>query len=220
MYDTGKDALQKLGNTIILLNETPIFVTSCEDGPKETVLIKYWQLPITVDKPEVLVCKLDEQYVDFRTLGARLGYMNTESPKGDKQAIFVSRTPKRQTVQGINGSNLVFQSFIDLTNQNKSIVTQFKNLYKTQSFAEMLKGSYPSRKKAAEMLTTEKNITSVAFARWFAFVKKQVGPVYLEYKGKEVGWSSDLKKINLSKAYTHLQETLDYYDIPHELDAN
>lgn len=220
MFDSGKDAFQKLGNTVILLNETPIYITGCEDGPKDSVVLKYYKLPIEgAGTPELLSTTLDEKYVDFRSLGSRLGYINGVSPKGDKQAVFVSRMPKRLSVQGINSNNLMFQHFMDFTNNNKALSTDFKSLYKTQGFSDMLKGAYPGRKQAAEKLLHDKSFTSLAFARWFAFVRKQVGPFYLEYKGKEVGWSSDLKTVNLSKAYTHLQETLDYYDIPHELSA-
>lgn len=218
MFDTGKDAYQKLGHTVILLNETPIYVVACEDGPKSTVLIKYHQMPNPAASPEVLVCKLDEDHVDFRTLGSRLGYMNIAAPKGDQQSVFVSRIAKRQSVQGINQSNLNFTYFIDPGSGTKLEVSWLK-VFKTEAFADMLKGKYPTRAKAAKAVMDDGDVTSMAFARWFAFKKKKVGPAYLEYKGKEIGWSSDLKKINLSKAYTHLQETLEYYDIPFELTA-
>lgn len=218
MFDTGKDAFQKLGHTIILLHETPIFVVSCEDGPKNAVILKYWQLPNKEASPELQEVKLDEAHVDFRTLGCRLGYLNATAPSGDEQCVFVSRTPRRQTVQGINPSNLNFTYFINPTSGSK-VEFDWKKYYKDTSFADMLKGKYPTRKQAQKYIIENENVTSLAFARWFAFKKKKVGPMYLEYKGKEIGWSADLKKINLSKAYTHLQETLEYYDIPFELTA-
>jgi hypothetical protein len=95
----------------------------------------------------------------------------------------------------------------------------FTDFFRQKCFSDMLKGKYPSMKSATKLVLEDETVTSIAFARWFAFKKKKVGPFYLEYKGKEIGWSPDLKKINLSKTYTHLQETLEYYDIPFELTA-
>ena len=218
MFDTAIDAAQKLKGTIILLNETPIWVVGandCGNLGKTWVTLKYWTLPNMDKIPEVLECKLDEKHVDFRSLGSRLGYMNAIAPGGDTQAIFVSRMAKRQTVQGLNQTNISFNSFI--TEEGK-VEPLFHNFFKQPFFSDMLKGKYPSMKTATKLILDEAS-TSVAFARWFAFKKKKVGPYYLEYKGKEIGWSPDLKEINLSEAYTHLQETLEYYDIPFKLTA-
>lgn len=218
MFDTSKDAYQKLGHTVILLNETPIWITGTGDGEgggKTWVTLKYYSLPVAEgDKPEAMECKLDEKEVDFRSISSRLGYMNTPSPEGDIQAIFLSRMAKRQSVQGINQSNVTWTPFI--TKLGK-VEPEWNKFYKTEGFSNLLKGKYPSRTKAAKAVLDDGGVTSLAFNRWFAYKKTKVGPYYLEYKGKDIGWSPDLKKINLSKSYTHLQETLEYYDIPFEL---
>jgi hypothetical protein len=216
VFDTVTDANQKLVGTVILYNEAPIYVTKAVDHAfepgKVSVGLKYTHL---VGGEEGL-CKLTEPEVDFRSIHARLGYMNAVSKVGHKQAIFVQRMAKRLSVQGLASNNLKFQQF-DGTPSLEQYQSKFDEHYKQKYFSDMLKGTYPSKAEAADLLLKDKDRVSVAFNRYFALLRKNVGPYFLEYKGREVGWSTNLKKYNLSGAYEHLGETLEYYEIDYAL---
>lgn len=215
MFDSAQDAKQKLESTVVLLDEVPIYVTNALDGDGPgKIRLRYASLPCEGRDFDDKQVEFSEERIDFRTLGSRLGYMNAISRSGHKQAIYTMRTPTRKTIQGLSRANLQFSHF-ESTDQMPGNNCPWEDHFSKKHFSDMLKGEYPSMGSAYDRI--EKGWTAVAFNRHFALKHKTVGPIYLEYKGRDVAWTENLDRFNLSPAFKHLGETLEFYGIAYKL---
>lgn len=221
MFDTPEDASQKLASTVILFKEEPIYILSVGGSPKKIVL-NYWDLPMKPDsKADQRAITIGEPGLDYRTLGMRLGYMNAEHEKGHQQALYVSRMAVRKSIQGLSKQN----TFIPDFSKNEiaglmPVKCLFDNCYAKPFFRDMLKGIYPDLKKVKDRMENDEKLMSMSFNRLFAVTRKNVGPFFLEYKGKDIAWSANLHKFMLAPTYKHLAETLEHHKIDYKLSAS
>lgn len=77
----------------------------------------------------------------------------------------------------------------------------------------MFKLLYPNLQDIGVLFTKNNNVTSKAFTREFAVRKSDVGPMYLQYKGRDIGHSDDLYRWKIADQFKHLRETLDHINL-------
>lgn len=216
MYDTKDEANQKLSQSIVLFKKTPVFIresggSSGNKGSKLTLIFKY-----------VRDGKLDEALIldkawEFRNLGPYIGYMNVDLGNGSyKEASYVTRAGVRAShnTQGLSQKNLKFNPL----RGSKRLalgpsVLSFGMTHMTPFFADMMEQKYPTLKDVSSQFDKNPWLISKAFDRQFAVRRDDIGPFYLQYRGKDVGHSSDLDRWKIAPQYEYLQEQIEYTGI-------
>lgn len=211
MFDTAEDASQKLAQTVIFYRDRPVFIHSIKNSPKG-ILITATDLPLKPSgDPYDLRIEITDKDLDWTRLGERLGYLNVDWLNQYKQAVYVCRYPVRKSIQGLSKQNTVIPHLqAPLNNSNASGKSfYYENMLTLPGFVQMLSNTYPSYTEIQDKFSRHPEAHSYAFHRWFAVTRKQVGPMFLAYKGQDIGWSEDMTRFILDKKYRHLSETLE-----------
>lgn len=216
MYDTRDEANQKLSGTIVLFKNNPVLIresggSNGSNGSKLTLLFKYLR---DGKADEALI--VDKGW-EFRNLGPRIGYLNVDMGQGSyKEATYVTRMGVRAShnTQGLSQKNLKFNSLkgskrLGLSPQPIT----FANVSTQPYFLDMLEQKYPTVKDISTQFSKTSWLVSKAFDRQFAIRRDDVGPFYLQYRGKDVAHSEDFEKWKVAPHYAYLQEQMEYSNL-------
>lgn len=213
MYDTREEANQKLSSTIVLFKKAPVFVREAggNNGNKLTLLFKYLRSG-GVDEASIL-----DKGWEFRNLGPCVGYMNVDLGQGSyKEATYVTRCGIRAShnTQGLSQKNLKFSTLKGSKKLNLGpAVLSFNMVSNTGFFADMMEQKYPELKNVSSQFEKSSWLISKAFTRQFAVRRDDIGPFYLQYRGKDVGHSDDLFRWKIAPQYRYLEEQLEYENL-------
>jgi hypothetical protein len=211
VYDTREEAQQKLGSTVVLLDDTPVYVTDASDGG-ENLALHY----IRLRSGKAGETRIRDKGWEFRNLGPHIGYANYSITGGHCEALYLSRMGVRAShnTQGISNKNLRIPPTkgspkLGISGGNIS----FNSFYSKPEFLDMLEQKYPSFKDVSKHFKSP-NLISKAFNRQFAVKRPEnYGDFLLQYRGRDIGKSSDLEKFRLLPEYSYLQETLEFLDM-------
>lgn len=204
MYTTVEEAKQKLQDTVVAHKNMPFYVLEARGKTDDVELCGFY----CSDNRNVLAVNILDYDFDFRNLGERLGYCNLKC-NGTNEALYLMRRPVRRSVQGLSQYNVYLPSFLsDPTSEGR---WSFNDVYKTKGFQEAFTGEYPSLCDVSKLLSEDKSVFSVAFAREFCISKdtEKVGPYYLKYKSRSIGYTEDLYRFKLSDKYKYLSNEIE-----------
>ena len=211
MYETQEEAQQKLASCLVLLRGSPVFI---EEAIQKSngVYLRYTSIRDKIAGVE----NIKNNEWEFRNLGHLLGYMNyTYGTKNYQESTYVVRSAVRNAhnTQGLSYRNIRLSRLRgDEAGGLPSMRPEWMNLCKDPCVADMLEGSYPSV-SSFENLFENPYVISIAFDRDFSIFRHKIGPFYLEYKGKEIGYSEDLSSWKIGKRYNHLRESLEHKNV-------
>lgn len=210
MFDTSEEANQKLSKTIVFFDKRPTYILEASGNKKDVTL---YHVPLK-GKDSLKHCIWDKAW-DLRRIGSRVGYANADI-QTYKEAVFMTRMPVRQAhnTQGLSQRNInipVLKGSSRLGLQPLSL--QFQSVYNTGWFSDMLEDKYPGLENIGKMFSKDAWLRSVAFNREFAVRKGDVGPFYLEYKGKDIGYSDDIYRFKIADQFDYLCESLDNINV-------
>lgn len=212
MFDTAEEANQKLRHSVVLLSKSPVFIQVAE-GSKKSVTLIFSEL----GKKDIMKRCIWESDWNFRDLGSRLGYTNIDLGNGSyKEACYLSRMPVRQcsSTQGISQRNLYIpplKGSSRLSLGPQQLVWQ--NVWNTGPFKDMFNGVYPDLPDIKKEFEKSPWLISKAFNKDFAIRRADVGPFYLQYKGRDVAHSDDLHSWKVAKQFLYLRESLEYTNL-------
>lgn len=75
---------------------------------------------------------------------------------------------------------------------------------------DALEDKYPTFTDIKSQFSSDNYLTSKAFNKHFAIRRHDVGPYYLEYKGKDIGYTQDFDKWKIAEDYKYLAESLEH----------
>lgn len=208
MFDTVEEANQKLAQTVIFYEDEPVYVSEAA-GRRGAIKLNLMKIP---HLSETLTVPLKDPKLNFRNLGGRIGYINVNE-QFYREAIYSWRTHVRSArqTQGLSRANMRFtmiRGFPDEGIPGRSPV--WEDMYRKDYGKDSLKGVYPSIEDASKSLFRDENPRfSTAIHRLYAFKRPKIGPVYFEYKGKDIGWTDDFHTIRLHEDYSHLGEDIE-----------
>mgnify|MGYP001550838566 FL=1 len=215
MYDTREEANQKLSGSVVLFNDSPVFIHEAV-GKGSKLQLRYQLLRTKEERANLI----QEKGWEFRNLGPRLGYSNIDLGKGSYQeAMYIMRSPVRNThsTQGISQRNLKYSSLkgsqrLGLSRMN----LPWSSLYTQTCFCDMLEKKYPTLEEVTKDLKINDFLCSKAFHRQFSISRADKGdvvPFYLEYRDRRIGYSEDLYRWRIGEDYQHLNETLQHLNM-------
>lgn len=200
-YDVVEQVNMRLVGSTILVQNEPAEVIACRKVGK-TMFIQVAYLP---KKTVVDELDLTDPQVNIREF--KLGYVNYMN-----EALYLSRIPARQQVQGLCGRNVHVPPY---SRENARVLERgehsadFNRLRLTAEFRDAIRGIYPSLQEAIAMLDNDDDRISVAFGRCFALKKdKDLEFFELLYKGDRVAWG-DPNNFNLPSSSSFLREVLE-----------
>lgn len=215
MYETQQEAHQKLSQTVVLFDGKPSFIREISGGGGDRIRLHYYFIRDKAERTNYI----DEPQWDFRSLGSRLGYANMDLslgysiPTNYKEALYLRRAAVRHAhnTQGLSSKNLRFDSFrgayrLGLPPRE----AEWHQVLLTKSFCDTLEGVYPTFDAVKDAFKNDSELTSLAFDRHFAIRRHDIGPYYLEYKGKDVGYTDDFRRWKIAPEFQYLTESLDY----------
>jgi len=215
MYDTREEATQKLASSIILFNDSPVYIQEAT-GRGSKIHLKYVHLRSGNERSN----DLNEPGWNYRNLGDRLGYFNSDLTIHGvgtyREACYSRRVAVRQShsTQGLSHRNVRISDF---RGSRKLALSRsgvgFQSVYNQPWFLDMLEKKYPSFSDVKSLFSSDKYTTSKAFSRQFAIYRPDDGPFSLEYRGYEIGKSDDLHRFKIHPDRNYLNETLEYLDI-------
>lgn len=191
-FDNIDDVISKFVGTICYYAGKPVRVdkvTTSQDGTSFTLIIKGTNPPVSV--------AIDISDPKFSYKNFNLGYANTPG-----FACWWFRRPLKQYQQGLKRNQV---NFLCATPGAMLVDDGFGF---TKNYISMLSDEYPSVASCAKLVSIGERI-SAAFHRDFAVSFDPLhGDFTLEFRGKNVGITSDLKAFKLAPAHEHLRETL------------
>ena len=211
MFDTREEANQKLSGTVVLFNNIPTYIYEAV-GKGDSLKVRHMLLR---DKKEQ-ANYLREPGWDFKTVGSKLGYTNVSmGEQSYNEGMYVTRIPVRRTqsCQGLSSHNLRYNGLKGSRRLGlSSLSINWNSLYVAPYFLDTLEGRYP---RLDDLGKDFKNpwVISKAFDRSFSVRRPDVGPFYLEYKGKDIGHSDDLYRWRLAPQFDYLHETLEHLKV-------
>ena len=197
-YDDVGQSDMRLRESIILVDGQPVQVMgSVKRGKK--LFIQYARLPAKNAIDEI---DLQDETVNIRDF--KLGYLNHRG-----EALYLSRIPGRQQVQGLCRRNVDITAFSDPRKDRP----EWGQIIRTGEFSDMMRGVYPKYKDCVASLEHDNERVSVAFSRVWALRRdNDLGFFELLFKGERVAWG-DPNQFNLPSASTYLRECLDEANI-------
>lgn len=193
-YDNLEDARSKLMGTYCLYNDKAVNVKGVNIAPgqhADTGVYVVYGTYMTSGKE--FNCSLDDP--KFNCSDFNIGYVNRHT-----SAAWFYRNPAKQYKQGLRYD----QVGLKCSNRQYGMM-DFKS---GKAVAAMLENTYPSFQEAVKLLKDqEANI--IAFHRNFAMTYDRVHEDFiLEYKGVNIGYTSNLEEFKLLNEHGHLYESL------------
>lgn len=196
MYDNVRDARQSLQGSVCLYKGQPFSVHTVSSGGARGLSA----IGILYKKDgshEELVVKIDDPELNF--MNFKLGYVNY-----DNTSVYLKRVPVRTVAQGLSDQN---------------VVSDYPGMGFGYLFArkggkmEVFSGEYPTFEQAVETLVNNRETSSIAFSRYLALNRhpRFLSLFFLEYKGKEVAYSSNGLEFSLPSEFNHLQQIMHKY---------
>jgi hypothetical protein len=194
-FDNLNDIHTKFVSTIIYYDGVPMYVKDCgcvqsKENPE------VWTYHLVVSGITGCIKSIDlnnDPNLSYRDYA--IGYANSS-----EAAIWWYRRAVRQWRQGLRRDQLSWHShYSGYVNDDFTF---------SKSIVMMLSNSYPTILSAEEILRTEKR-KIVAFHKDFALQPNAIrGDFTLEYRGKPVGFTQNLKDFKLVDNYSYLTEHL------------
>lgn len=190
-YDNLDDAKTKLFGTYCMFKDKAFVVKLVELEPG--TVNKYVVQGSYMGSGRGITCSIDD--ADFNCSNYNIGYVNVM-----RAAAWFYRIPFKQYRQGLRhdqvGVKYSQRAFSDITFQPG------------KPLCAMLENSYPDFETSSGLLRAqEANI--VAFHKDFAMTLDHIHKDFiLEYKGANIGFTNNLKDMNLTEEYKHLTESL------------
>lgn len=192
LYDILDDAKNKLVGTIVYYKGKAVFVKDVQPMDTDDG-VKYVVYMANLNGGKRMTALLDDP--DLNYMNFNLGYANAHG-----YACWWFRHPMRQYAQGLKAGQLgrvaSRREFYDMGfNYNGSI-------------CKMLENSYPKFQEIEKELKDEDQL-AIAFHRDFAASWDKVHrDMIIEYKGRLIGHSTNLKDFELMDEYKYLTEAL------------
>lgn len=211
MYDTVEEANQKLRHTVVLYNKSSCFIQQATGS-------KGLNLEFSTLRDGVILSKsINDKEFEFRNLGQKLGYANINLGNGSyNEALYLSRMPVRQShsTQGISQKNLHIPSLRGSQKLSLSpYILSFQQVYTTTPFHDMMEDIFPGLDVIEKEMAKKNYVLSRAFDRQFCVRRDDVGPLYLQYRGRDIGHSDHFYRWKLASQFSYLNETLEHIHI-------
>lgn len=212
MYDTHEEANQKLRHTVVLFNKSPVYIHEAGGSKdKVTLTFNYIRNGTTDMKP------INSRDFEFRSLGGLVGYSNIELGAGSyNETLYLTRMPVRQahSTQGLSAKNISIPAMKGSAKFGVNPMrVEFSFIYPRTAFADMLEDKYPTLYSLEREFSKKSHLCSKAFHRQFAIRRDEVGPFYLQYRGKDIGHTDDFNKWKIAPQYDYLRETMDHLNL-------
>lgn len=147
--------------------------------------------------------------LDFRSISARIGYMDFDHP-GWMEAVWVSRKAVRKVIQGLSPHNIgIAPLFTSKRHAMPMRMLTFSDIIQQSGFVDMVRNQYHSFDSVKKLLA-EKRVISVAVTRNFAINHRDEGIYGIEYKGRQIGTSQDLRAFILLPEYSYFGEIVEH----------
>ena len=219
MYQTVEEAQQKLMNTLVMYGDAPAYVMTARNSTKlgvRGIVIQAHSTPVINGEAEKITAPINDPKWNFRDLGAKIGYVNYRQ-NSRKEVVYLMRQGIRKAVetQGLSRHNMVIQEPSRKTSGASSGWSvnpiRFQDLVFTRELADMMMNVYPSIKKTVKDFETDPELSSQAFGRCFSIHRDKIGPFYLHYRDRPIGYTSDMYRWKVAKDYHYLAESLEEY---------
>lgn len=190
-YDNLEDAKVKLGNTYCLYKNKAFIVKAI--GQNDALVNKYDAHGSFLYNGRGVVCDINDP--DFNCSEYNIGYLNMMYA-----AAWYYRIPMKQWRQGLRGDQLKKRA--------SSRAFSDVNFDGSKSVCQMLENTYPQFPDSVELLK-EGKAEIVAFHKNFAMSYDRIHKDFiLEYKGEKIGFTNNLKDMQLMDENQHLMEAL------------
>lgn len=212
MFLTQEECNQKLKETVIFYGNDPVYVSEAKKASSPILKCAYLPIPTTIPA-KFVEAPIKDSLFNMKDLGTKLGYVNIEK-SGFNEVTYSQRVGIRKVHQGLCKSNVRFSDV--MRNEQLGFIgalPEFDRLLNTDKITKTFKNLYPSLPESVSLLSESTKNLAVAFHRQFAIRKNYIGPLYLEYKGKQIGWSEDGTKFKIHEDFQYLLETLN--EIPY-----
>lgn len=213
MYDTKEEAHQKLTSCLCLFKGEPAYIENVH-GSAKNVKLEYYNTRQKITGLE----NIQDPGWEFRELGPRVGYMNVNmGDKSYKEAAYTVRSAVRiaHNTQCLSFKNMKIKPLRGAPHLNVhgGFQLDWLSVVKTDFAADMIEGKYPSLQDIRNQFLKDPYQTSMAFTREFAVFRDEVGPYYLEYKGRKIGYSEDMENWKVSEKNLYLAESLEHRNL-------
>lgn len=192
-YENERDAQQHLQGTVIMYAGAPAFVHEITPAAGGAFVVHLGHLPRFRN-----IFQVDLFDSQLEPRGMRLGYCNVT---GAGQAVFLTRVPSRQYHQGLCRTNVNIPS-----DEHGHRIVGFDTLMIDPGFTDALRGIYPNLKEATDLLENP-DYRSVAFDRYFALSKDELGFYRMYNRGMPVAYGQ-LSSFQLAEKFEYLREQL------------
>lgn len=214
-YETQEEVRLRLEGSVVLYKEKPVYITRCsfpEEEDKKGEIARVYFMPLPYGKrlkkgerqPGETRKFLSSKNFDLAPF--RMGYFNYKG-----RAYFASRAPVRQYKQGLTGKTCSIKGIKGRPADD----INFDMMIKTDGFADMVAGNYPTFAEIGELLGDEEQ-SSVAISRSFAFeIDHDLDSLFLLHKGVRCGLAlRDDKALRIPEKYRFLREEMEECGIP------
>lgn len=233
-YETIDEARMRLDQTVVLYDGEPHHIL-CVTNHREDGVFRAYLDPVTdeevyhrrvsvpydwYDEPGMSRGKVMDKFIEDNE-GCPVKRKMLNSPKFNRfqpfplgminsngRATYLERSPARHTQQGLTGS-MIHTVHVDMTAakggpRNASVYNK--------GIRSCILGLHPDPDQCLTGLT-DKGVsnTSVAFHRYFAFVKGPLNLLFLAYKGDIVGFLPDknLSAVKVCDEHSYVREVID-----------
>lgn len=205
MFDTKEEAEQKLYDTVVMFDGNPVHITGVTTRDNKPSLGYY---KICEKNPTSSFTDIDDPNWDFKNLGGRLGYTDVVFD-GRKQAVYTRRVPVRKAhrTQGLGYNNVKIDPLRDFKKLGlRGMSLNFGHLLTQPGFKSTLKKQFKSLNEAKSALEKDEELLSTSFDKNLALRRSPLGFIFLDYKGKEVGYTEDCHTFRVPKEFRYLDE--------------
>lgn len=190
-YDHREEAHMRLAGSVIMYGDRPFQVVNVDGASNDTITLTGYLEP----GHSVQTYRLNDPLLTWHKI--RLGYCN----RTDREALYLIRTPARRATQGLCNGNVRASP----RDGGAGRGFEMPSLCRTQGFADMFAGRYPTCEQAINMLNDE--TTVVAFARQFALRRDEdTGLLFLCYRGQTIGFTETGHEVRLGPKYKYLRD--------------
>jgi len=209
LYDTKDEAHQKLTSCLCLFNGESAYIENVHGSGKK-IQLDFFHIRQKIQNTE----NINHNGWEFRELGNRIGYMNIDmGHESYKEAAYTVRSAVRiaHNTQCLSFKNMRIKPLRGAPHLGvNGFKIDWQSVVRTDYAADMIEGKYPCMKDIKDQFLKEPYQVSMAFTREFAVYRPEIGPFYLEYKGKQIGYSDDADQWKIGSKYLYLTESLDH----------